>query len=169
MSRENFVKAIPFTIEHEGYRSKDVWGGVTIFGIASKYHPELVAMLDKMPRTDALIAATEFYYTDYWIPAHCDDMPMRASIVVFDCAVNPGIGRAVQFIQRAVNVPDDGVFGKVTKHAVENYSDMHLVLKILDERRRYYQQKVIETPEKSIYLKGWLNRCDALEEYVREM
>jgi hypothetical protein len=46
---------------------------------------------------------------------------------------------------------------------------MHLVLKILDERRKYYQQKVIETPAKIVELKGWLNRCDALEMYVRDI
>lgn len=169
MSKENFNQAIGFTIEHEGYRSSDPFGKLTVFGVAAKFHPVMVARLDKMTKEDALVAATEFYYTEYWLPAHCDELPMRTSIVMFDCAVNPGIGRAIQFLQRAVNVPDDGVFGKVTKKATENYSDMHLVLKMVDERRKYYQQKVMENPAKTIYLKGWLNRCDALETYVREI
>lgn len=169
MTNEIFDKAVEFTLEHEGYRSYDKAGGPTIFGIASTYHKDLVDRMDKMSKEDARIAAIECYYKEYWRPASCDDFGKCTATVMLDSAVNPGLHAAIKCLQRAINVEDDGVIGSKTIKAAESLSDLHIAMLMIGQRRKYYQDKVIETPAKIKYLKGWLNRCDDLEKFIREI
>lgn len=165
MSREIFDKAIDFTLQWEGgyVWDKDDSGGETKFGVAKRYHKDL----DIINLT--LEQAKEIYYRDYWLPASCDDFGQSAAICLFDASVNCGLHRAVQFLQRAINVLDDGILGSKTIKATESLSDVHIALSIIEQRKKYYCLKVTENPVKSKFLKGWINRCDALEKFIREI
>jgi hypothetical protein len=82
--RENFDKAFALTIGLEGKPSNDRRdpGGFTIYGLAKKYHPWI-------SMSTTIGQAKEVYFTDYWIPAGCDDVPYPMDICLFDSQVNP--------------------------------------------------------------------------------
>lgn len=167
MTKEIFDKAIGFTLQWENWKSNDKYGGETIWGVAYKYHPKEVDKMRDMSRHDAMEYSKKFYYEEYWMPSSCDDFGKCSAVSIFDASVNCGLHRAIQFLQRAINVSDDGVIGPKTIKVAESLSDVHVALLMIEQRKKYYQDKVIETPEKSIWLKGWLNRCDALEKFIR--
>ena len=84
MARENFDFAFALTIGLEGKPSDDPNdpGGVTIWGLASKYHPEVT-------RVTPIEYAKKVYLEQYWIPSGCDNEPFPMDIALFDSAVNP--------------------------------------------------------------------------------
>lgn len=82
--RENFDTAFELTIGLEGRPSDDPSdpGGFTIWGLASRYHPEV-------NRATPLSYAKKVYLEQYWIPSGCDEARFPMDICLFDSAVNP--------------------------------------------------------------------------------
>lgn len=82
--RSSFDKAFELTIGLEGKPSDDPNdpGGYTIWGLSSRYNPDVNSML-------TLKQAKEIYLTRYWIPAGCDDIPYPMDLCLFDSQVNP--------------------------------------------------------------------------------
>lgn len=160
-----FEKAIGFTLKWEGgyvYDPQDP-GGPTKFGVAKRYHEDLDI------KNLTIEQAKNVYYKEYWLPASCDDFGKYSAICIFDASVNCGLHRAIQFLQRAINVIDDGVIGPKTIKAAESLSDIHVALLMIEQRKKYYYTKVTENPVKAKFLKGWINRCEALEKFVRTL
>lgn len=85
----------------------------TKFGISAAAYPALdIAGL-------SLEGAREIYRRDYWDKVRGDGMPPPLALLVFDAAVNNGVGRAVRWLQIAVGAEADGVAGEATLAAVE--------------------------------------------------
>jgi lysozyme family protein len=84
-------------------------------------------------------------------------MPSGLDYLFFDISVNAGRQRAVTTFQKVLGVNVDGMFGEVTRDALNNYPDKaELIDKVSDERRRWYRN----LKQFPIYGKGWLNRVD---------
>lgn len=84
----------------------------TKFGISAASYPTLdIANL-------ALDRAKAIYRSDYWTPIHGDDLPPGLALLVFDAAVNNGVGQAKLWLQAAVGVRSDGQIGPQTMAAV---------------------------------------------------
>ena len=84
MGKNNFDKAFDILMDIEGYISDNPAdkGGLTKYGIAQKYHPNIdVANL-------TLDKAKEIYLKNYWIPLGCDDREYPLDIVLFVQGVN---------------------------------------------------------------------------------
>lgn len=162
-----FDNIILFTLNYEKYRSdnKKDPGGLTIWGIASKYHPVEVAKMLKMSVEDAKVEAIKIYYNEYWFGGSCNKLPSITARAHFDSCVNPGVGAAVRFIQKVVGVKEDGDFGKITKCAVDNYlklfTDESLAKKIIELRDQYYTDK-----HNVDFGKGWHNRVVDLKKFL---
>ncbi len=161
---ENILK---FTLSYEQYKSnnpKDT-GGLTIWGIASKYHPVDVAAMNKMTLEEARDKASEIYYNEYWLGGNCDKLSELASQAHFDSCVNTGIGASVRFVQKVVGTVEDGSFGPGTKKAVDEYltanDDKTFANAIIDLRSNYYKSL-----NNSTFEKGWLNRVRDLKKYL---
>jgi lysozyme family protein len=60
------------------------------------------------------------YAKNYWLPIHADTLPAELRYSVFDAAVNSGVTQATKWLQRALNVSDDGIIGPQTLNAVKN-------------------------------------------------
>ena len=71
--------------------------------------------------------ATAIYQRSFWNPAHCGELPDGVDLVVFDCAVNSGVARAIRLLQKAAGVDDDGAFGPATLAAVKASSPKALI------------------------------------------
>lgn len=137
--RENFNKAFDLLMEFEGGFTNDPKdpGGATKYGISKRAYP------DEDIENLSPARAKELYLNDYWIPAKCDDLSAPWDIIVFDTAVNMGVGTAVLLSSQSATWQDVLLF-----------------------RLRRYVQIVGRNPSQAKFLRGWANRVIRLWEAV---
>jgi len=89
---DNYKDAVEHLFVAEGYKSNDKYdpGRLTIWGIAEKYHPDVVAEIAGLPPDKAKERAIKFYYDEYWVPNGCTSLPFPIDWITFEVAVNPG-------------------------------------------------------------------------------
>ena len=139
---DNFTRALQFTSKWEGgyvNNPKDP-GGETKYGISKRAYPKLD--IKNLTRE----RANEIYYTDYWVPAGCDNLPVPLNLVCFDMAVNSGVPRARNFVA-------------ASKGNWNVYMQLRLAM---------YYDIVKANPSQRIFLKGWQNRWLDLKRYAAE-
>ena len=142
-------------------------GGATNYGITQAvYGAWLVdhGQAARSVREITLDEAQAIYHARYWLPANCDNLPRPLDLLVFDLAVNSGVGRAVRMLQRVLHVDDDGVFGPRTYGALQDKGAALAVRNLLHARREWYVDIVKRDPPQIKFLSGWLNRLDAIRE-----
>lgn len=94
------------------------------------------------------------YRKAYWLATRCDALPAGPDLMVFDLAVNSGVGRASKFLQEAVGVVVDGEIGPKTLAAVRALPATTLLRRLRDRRERFYRGlSTFDT-----FGKGWLRR-----------
>jgi lysozyme family protein len=99
------------------------------------------------------------YKRKFWDACKCDDMPSGVDYLVFDFAVNAGVGRSAKILQTAVGVPADGGIGPITLAAVNAQDPAELIEKFSDGKESFYRSLItFET-----FGKGWLNRVAAVK------
>lgn len=133
---ERFLAFMPFIFEWEGEayeNDPDDPGGATKFGIDQRAHPGVD--IKNLTKTEAL----SIYWSE-WLTDGCETKGSPFAEVFFNCAVNMGLGRAQQF--------DKHVSGE----------DWHA---FLDQQEGYYRH-LAETSRFHKFLRGWLNRTEAL-------
>jgi len=102
-------------------------GGETKYGISKRAYPNVdIANLTKD-------AAWAIYERDYWLAAGCDRMTPGMALMVFDAAVNCGVGRARAWY--AISKDINGLFVQRSIHYIS----------LRDSLKR-------------VYLVGWMNR-----------
>ena len=112
---DNFDKFIERVLAHEGgyvNNPRDP-GGETQWGISKRSYPNVD--IKRLTRDQA----KEIYRLDFWLAAGCDRMPPLVGFQLLDGAVNSGISRATQWLQRAAGVTADGKIGPKTLGAVQ--------------------------------------------------
>lgn len=156
MTEKVWNKAFGLLIENEGGYVNDFHdrGGETKYGISKRAYPDV----DIQALT--LWQAKEIYHRDYWNRCKCDVLPDYLSVAVFDYAVNSGVKQAVKDLQRALNIPADGVVGNQTIGA-SNTQPPHKVLQEYMDRRLKLMQSLKGW---KYYGNGWLNRIKRVEE-----
>lgn len=65
-----------------------------------------------------LAQAKAIYRALYWVKAGCPGLPAPLALLVFDAAVNTGVGRAARLLQASVGAVEDGLVGTGTMAAV---------------------------------------------------
>lgn len=145
----DFYKAVEFVLKHEGGYVNDPHdaGGETKFGISKRAYPNLD--IKNLTRDKAI----EIYKRDYWdrLP---NTLPAVIHCVLFDCAVNTGVGRAIRLLQSAVKVNPDGQWGKLSQSALNKISADEALIKFATERIMFYS--ALSTFNR--FGKGWINR-----------
>lgn len=129
-----FQQAFERTIGFEGGYANDPRdpGGETKYGISKRAYPALdIANL-------TLAQAKAVYHRDYWRAVRGDELPAPIAIEVFDAAVNHGPKQAVRFMQRALQVADDGIIGPVTLGAAKKIDPAVFVARFNGERLMFY-------------------------------
>jgi lysozyme family protein len=107
------------------------------------------------------------YAADYWLAAHCNEMPKPVDLVVFDAAVQHGTEHAIRFLQAVLSIEQDGKWGEETSTALFDQDDLPaLALAIIAERRKYYEARVAHDPSQQRFSLGWTRRCDELEKAI---
>lgn len=137
-------------ISHEGGYVNDPRdpGGETKFGISKRAYPQVDI------KNLTLDAAKAIYKRDYWDRAQCDKLPPQLAYLLFDAAVNSGIGQAIRFLQRAVNLADDGVIGPMTLAAVGRVDAEAISARFLGQRLEF----MTKLTTWDAFGKGWARR-----------
>lgn len=111
----------------------------------------------------------EIYSEMYWKPSQADLMILPLAIVHFDTAVLFGVRGAVQFLQEALGVGVDGIFGPQTESGMRANNNKETALNIIDGRIAYHHNRVEENPSQNVFLQGWVNRTNDLREFIAEL
>lgn len=98
----------------------------------------------------------------YWLPPRCDLLQRQLDLVRFDAAVNMGPKRAVKFLQQSVGCAADGDFGPTTKKAAENCDLGTAIARYCDVREACCRGLAERNPDLKVFMKGWMNRLNAL-------
>lgn len=167
-----FHRALTITLGIEGgYSNRPTdRGGPTMWGITQHTY---TAWLVAHGRPDADVASMraadrdEIYRTEYWYPSHAHEIPsVSLACCHFDAFVNHRPTVAFRFLQVATDAPVDGVWGAVTKAAVENAlakdGEQIVVNAYLQARGAFYSSLVARDPTQHEYLRGWSNRLKTL-------
>ncbi len=169
----SFQKALGFTLPQEGIVFENVPGddgGATCCGITQADYDSYRDQVILPRRSVGEITPREIagcYWRHYWHPLGCDGWTWEVAVVMFDTAVNVGIGQAVKFLQRSICVtPVDGCLGPATEEAEHNWVVVHgadaLASNILMVRRVFYSTLALEHKNDEQFLDGWTQRCKDL-------
>lgn len=147
-----FDDALQFTLRWEGGKVDDPTdrGGRTAFGVTQTMYDRWRGCPPAPPRDVFDITPDEiraFYHDVFWEPLHCETFDRLLGMVLFDSAVQHGNSRAVRWMTAA------------SWAAVEN--DM-VAYALLTLRHEFYLRLVEADPTQGKFIKGWLNRLDAL-------
>lgn len=147
--------------EEGGYvNDPDDPGGATKWGVTQstynayrKRHKMEIRHVIEMDRQEALNI-----YRGYWDAARCSLAKPNLDLVLFDTAINFGSSRAVEFLQIALKVNADRVFGEGTKAAMLKADHKLVAINICHQRMEYRHERVKKAPKSKKFLNGWLNR-----------
>jgi lysozyme family protein len=159
--KDNWEKSCDLVLESEGgYQLTTLVGdsgGQTYAGIARNPNPhwEGWKLIDK-GETPPKEIVRSFYKANFWDKIRGDELPAGVDYLVYDFAVNAGVGRAVKTLQSAVGTNPDGVIGPATIAAVKSSTD--LVEKFSNVKEAFYKGIVERKPDQARFIKGWLNR-----------
>lgn len=104
--------------------------------------------------------AKDIYKKMYWDAAQADKMPLKLRYALFDAAVNSGVTQAIKWLQRAVNVSDDGILGPKTLAAVIS-QDQSKVFDSMVAQRLKFMASLSNWPA---FGRGWARRIAAILE-----
>lgn len=151
MNEHIFQLALTFTMRWEGgekyTNDPQDPGGETKYGISKRAYPDVD--IKSLTRQEAEI----LYRRDYWEKAGCDTMDNSdLAIVVFDSAVNCGVGRTKSWL---AELNEKGEMAEERKSRW-----------MIQRRIQYYKTIVEKKPALNKFLKGWLNRTNDLSKYI---
>ena len=159
---ERFDKLIEEILRHEGGYVFDPAdpGGETNLGISSHAHPGVdIANLTEDQ-------ARGIYRTDYWRDWMDKILDPVICLQVFDFAVNAGLPRASNMLQKTVGITQDGIIGPITLKAVNNIGNqLYIRRRFLENCLRYYHDIAMNRPHMDKFIKAWFRR--AIENVVR--
>jgi lysozyme family protein len=136
-------------------------GGKTRYGIAMKFHPELIytGFFDRARTSDeyALQLAHATYekaYADYLMLDKIESQQIANALLSF--GVNEGVATSVRVAQEAVGIDPTGFFGPKTLNGVNTTPHF---LEALEARQIAHYQSIVEAkPDQAYFLNGWINR-----------
>jgi lysozyme family protein len=163
--------ALPFVLRWEGgyVNHPNDRGGPTNKGVTQKVYDGYRARHGLAARDVKLLEDVELrdiYEAGYWLPPRCDVLDQEFAQVHFDTAVNMGPGRAVRFLQSAVGCGVDGNIGPKTLQAVQACDAGSAIEAYCNRREQFYRDLVGRDPSQQVFMKGWMNRLNALRKQI---
>jgi len=146
---DTYNKALAFVLKWEGgyVNNPSDTGGATNKGVTQRVYDTYRQHKKLAKQSVKLITNTEvsdIYYNEYWLTAKCDTLSKQVAVVAFDTAVNMGVGRVAEFLKESGNNPD----------------------KFIQARENKYKE-FAKVPSQTQFLKGWLNRTEALKTFIK--
>lgn len=157
----------PFILKWEGGFVNDPndSGGATNKGVTlatyRRYKCEDATVADLKAITDE--EWTAIFKQMYWDKFKADEI---ASQTVANLCVDwfwMSGTKAIKYVQRLIGADEDGIVGKQTLARLNAKGD-GLVLPIYNYRKDFYHRIVANRPSQKRFLRGWINRLNALME-----
>lgn len=104
--------------------------------------------------------AKSIYRSQFWDAVQADELPPEVRYAVFDAAVNSGVRQSILWLQRAVEVKDDGVLGPRTLAAARSSNPDWILRRVLSQRLRF-MTGLSNWPS---FSRGWARRIADLME-----
>lgn len=145
-----FDDAFDRLMGHEGgYTSgKGDPGGETKWGISKRSYPTV--NIKALSRD----GAKAIYRRDFWNRIKADQLPDGVAFQLFDFAVNSGIETAVRYLQRAVGVADDGIWGPISQAALASRTEADVIMRLNAERLDFMTRLSVWPT----FSRGWARR-----------
>ncbi len=169
VNNQAFSRSLEFVLRWEGgyVNNPNDSGGATNYGVTHAVYSAYRKSKGLPLRPVTLISSfevREIYSQNYWKAAGCDLLPSNLAMCHFDWAVNHGTVGAIKTLQQVVGVNADGVCGPKTLSgiiaAVAGHREVWLCDRYNAIREGYYRRWGVGS--QSVFLKGWLNRLNAL-------
>jgi lysozyme family protein len=157
---DKFDTFIERVLSHEGgyVNHPSDPGGETKWGIAKRSYPHL--NIKDLTREQAI----EIYRRDFWQAVGGHLLTDEVAFQALDAAINHGPANAIRWLQRAVGVADDGVFGPISRAAVGRMPSVDVVLRFNAERLDFYTK----LSTWGTFGKGWVRRVANNLRYAAE-
>lgn len=155
-----FADALQVVLDFEGGYSNRATDPETNFGI-TRATARAHGYYGKM-RHIPLATVERIYRQSYWDACCCDELPAPLRLVVFDAAVNSGVGQSIKWLQATLGLATDGRIGPLTLAAV-TACDAPQVAQALLLRRERFLRSLRKWRE---YGKGWQRRLDTLKALI---
>ena len=126
-----------------------MWGITRKVAIQNGYEGDMHALSKQF--------AKDVYRRKYWDAVMADRLPESVRYTVFDAAVNSGPAQAISWLQRALDVGEDGVMGPLTLDAVNKAPGLKLGVLFNAERLDF----MTSLPTWGAFGRGWSRRIVA--------
>jgi len=169
-----FKQALAFSLRWEGGWSSHPSdpGGDTMRGVTQSTYNAFRQSQGLSKRSVKFITDSEvlqIYRYRYWQPCKAELMVPPLAVAHLDTAINFGVSGAFKFLQEALGLEIDGVFGPNTQAALNKHNNQATALKYLACRIAYRHQRVKKRPSQNVFLQGWLNRDRDLEKLILKL
>lgn len=160
---------VPFILQWEGgyVNHPSDGGGATNKGVtmatwrgycAKKGKPATIATLKAMTSSEW----EEIFREHSWDKWKADKIvSQRVANICVDWSWMSGEG-VIKRVQKIVGVKADGAVGPQTLAAINGMSEDYLFALIKQARKDYYEAIVRAKPNNAVFMKGWLNRLEAI-------
>lgn len=159
---QNFSSCLAFTLTQEGGWSDDANdpGGCTMEGITlatyQTWKNDSTITCSQL-RNITSAEVSSLYEQDYWTSVQGDSLPNGVDLMVWDMAVNAGVGGSARLLQACVGVTIDGGIGPETLAATAAVNPTTLINALAQHQTSYYQS----LNDFQYFGTGWLNRVNA--------
>lgn len=165
----NFKKSFEMMLGSEGgfVNNPADPGGMTNLGVTKATWENFIGRVsdEKEMRGLTPYKVEPLYRNKYWNAVRADELPSGIDYLVFDFAVNAGVGRSIKTLQSAVGTQPDGDFGTLTMAAVQLVSPQELIDKFSQTKEDFYRSlNTFDT-----FGRGWLSRISTVELHAKEM
>lgn len=144
-------------------------GGPTNYGITQKVYEKFLGRnvsLDEM-RKMPVDHARSIYKKEYWDRIGGDLLKnYKIAYLLFDQAVNRGVGTAIIQAQRQLGILADGGMGPNTLRALNMADEKSFINAYLAGAEAHYRKIASTDPSQNAFLKGWLNRISGMRKYL---
>lgn len=158
--KNNWERSFQLMLKSEGgyaHHPSDP-GGRTNLGVTQAVWENWVGHLvgEKEMRALTPEKVEPLYKRKFWDACRCDDLPSGVDYLVFDMAVNSGVGRSAKLLQKVLGVPQDGAIGPITLAAAEHKGSLAIIDEFSKVREEFYRS----LPTFGVFGNGWLNRVE---------
>jgi len=108
--------------------------------------------------------AKAMYKKMYWDKFKADEIKNQSlAEYIVDGAINQGVGTITNYIQQILGLEADGIFGSKTLAGVNSHDGADLYSKLKQKRIDKYNRIVENNPSQVKFIKGWMNRVNAID------
>ncbi len=171
---DNFKSALNTVLKLEGGYTDNpsdlgnINGSGTMQGITQATYDSYRLSSQQTKKAVKSISAIEvaaIYRNQYWLPSGCNLMPAKLALLVFDCAVNMGNAKVVQYFQELLGSKATSMNAQMLNdinYYLSKHSESDLVGAFIERRKQSYRA-FAKKGNQQVFLQGWLNRLEHIK------